>query len=72
MMMVFSGSGPASDTAANRIMELSKKNRELASEIEKERRKAKQLSRKVTEMENQVRVPNDEDCSFKADFHSGK
>ena len=56
MMMVFSGSGPASDTAANRIMELSKKNRELASEIEKERRKAKQLSRKVTEMENQVRT----------------
>ncbi|CAB3987254.1 Hypothetical predicted protein [Paramuricea clavata] len=47
------GIGPASDTAANRIMELSKKNRELASEIEKERRKAKQLSRKLTEMENQ-------------------
>ena len=53
-MSLFLGCGPASDTAANRIMELSKKNRELASEIEKERRKSKQLSRKVTDMENQV------------------
>jgi glucose-6-phosphate-specific signal transduction histidine kinase len=39
-------------------MELSKKNRELASEIEKEKRKAKQLARKVTDMENQVRISN--------------
>ncbi|XP_028399213.1 coiled-coil domain-containing protein 13-like [Dendronephthya gigantea] len=47
------GSGPGSDTAANRIMELSRKNRELASEIEKEKRKAKQLSKKITDMESQ-------------------
>ena len=62
------GCGPASDTAANHIMELSKKNRELASEIEKERRKSKQLSRKVTDMENQnspmaVQVTKQTHCS---------
>ena len=50
------GSGLAADTAANRIMELSKKNREFASEIEKEKRKVKQLSKKLNELQNQVSV----------------
>ncbi|XP_046847141.1 coiled-coil domain-containing protein 13-like isoform X2 [Xenia sp. Carnegie-2017] len=47
------GIGPASDTAANKIMELSKRNRELGCEVEKEKRRAKQLSTRLNEIESQ-------------------
>lgn len=35
-------------------MELSKKNRELAADIEKERRKVRQLTKQLGELQNQV------------------
>lgn len=52
--MCILGIGPASDTAANKIMELSKRNRELGCEVEKEKRRAKQLSTRLNEIESQV------------------
>ncbi|XP_015774239.1 PREDICTED: coiled-coil domain-containing protein 13-like isoform X3 [Acropora digitifera] len=48
------GSGVAADTAASRIMELSKKNRELTAELESERSKVRQLAKKSQEMEKEV------------------
>ncbi|XP_015774238.1 PREDICTED: coiled-coil domain-containing protein 13-like isoform X2 [Acropora digitifera] len=47
------GSGVAADTAASRIMELSKKNRELTAELESERSKVRQLAKKSQEMEKE-------------------
>ena len=44
----------AADTAAGRIMELSKKNRELTAELESERNKLRQLSKKARDMEKEV------------------
>ena len=46
----------AADTAAGRIMELSKKNRELTADLESERSKVRQLTKKAKEMEREVLV----------------
>ena len=46
----------AADTAAGRIMELSKKNRELTADLESERSKVRQLTKKAKEMEREVHV----------------
>ncbi|XP_044178708.1 coiled-coil domain-containing protein 13-like isoform X2 [Acropora millepora] len=48
------GTGVAADTAASRIMELSKKNRELTADLESERSKVRQLAKKSQEMEKEV------------------
>lgn len=44
----------AADTAAGRIMELSKKNRELTADLESERNKLHQLTKKARDMEREV------------------
>ena len=44
----------AADTAAGRIMELSKKNRELTADLESERNKLRQMMKKMKEMEREV------------------
>ena len=44
----------AADTAAGRIMELSKKNRELTADLESERNKLRQMAKKMKEMERVV------------------
>ena len=51
---VLLGTGVAADTAAGRIMELSKKNRELMADLESERNKVRQLMKKMREMEREV------------------
>lgn len=48
------GTGVAADTAASRIMELSKKNRELTADLESERSKVRQLAKKSQEMEKEL------------------
>lgn len=48
----------AADTAAGRIMELSKKNRELTADLESERNKLRQMTKKMKEMEREVHIPN--------------
>ena len=50
----------AADTAAGRIMELSKKNRELTADLESERNKLRQMTKKMKEMEREVHIPNNE------------
>lgn len=52
--IVLLGTGVAADTAASRIMELSKKNRELMADLESERNKVRQLMKKMREMEKEV------------------
>ena len=44
----------AAETAAGRIMELSKKNRDLTADLESERNKVRQLMKKMREMEREV------------------
>ena len=50
----------AADTAAGRIMELSKKNRELTADLESERNKLRQMTKKMKEMEREVPTCNNE------------
>ena len=52
--MFLLGGGVASDTAAMRIVELSKKVREQTAELEAEKTRNKQFTKKCRDLENQV------------------
>lgn len=52
--MFYAGTGVAADTAAGKIVELSKKNRELSADLQSDKNKVRQLTRKVQDLEYQV------------------
>uniref|UniRef100_H2YKI9 Uncharacterized protein n=1 Tax=Ciona savignyi TaxID=51511 RepID=H2YKI9_CIOSA len=51
---LLTGAGIASDSASTKIVDLSKKNRELTAQMESERAKTFRLQQKVNELENQT------------------
>ena len=63
------GTGVAADTAAGRIMELSKKNRELTAELESERNKLRQMSKKAKDMEKEVSVHETYFCKYQGTYN---
>ncbi|XP_054751621.2 coiled-coil domain-containing protein 13-like [Lytechinus pictus] len=52
--LALGGGGVANENAATRIVELSKKSRELTSELESEKTKNRQLTRKVRDLEIEI------------------
>lgn len=54
MFVMFIGTGVAADTAAGKIVELSKKNRDLTADLQSEKNKARQLAKRVQELEAKV------------------
>ncbi|XP_006812058.1 coiled-coil domain-containing protein 13-like [Saccoglossus kowalevskii] len=54
--LAMTGGGVASETAATKIVDLSKKNRDLTAEVESEKNKCRQLLRKVNELERDLVV----------------
>ncbi|XP_013386677.1 coiled-coil domain-containing protein 13-like [Lingula anatina] len=62
------GAGVASDAAATKIVELSKKVRELRAEVEAEKTKARQTQKKCRDLENKLRSADSEDLAGKGDI----
>ncbi|RDD37301.1 Coiled-coil domain-containing protein 13 [Trichoplax sp. H2] len=62
------GRGAGSDTAASRIVELSKKNRELSSQIGIEKTQSKELARKFAELNRELDQLKKVNLDFPNDF----